>query len=419
MTLSEFATSLGLTVPQILARAIEVDESFLCVNPGSQVLSDEAEMRLRNLLGDSPQPRTRKSQRGENRRTTHGRGNERKKAGVNHKGNRTISAVADEYGVDEEELLRLALSLGYEAAANGGSLSVAQVSQLLLRLSESEQRSYGDTSSATIAIALENAGKLRDQPQSRKIRQSPNLRRTRLDVLAAQWGSSVAVLNDICRLVRIAIHDPDSPRIENDDLLRLRAALQASAIVADRWGMKSDVRLSKIASHCQVTLSDLRERCGALGITMLKRERIYRDDAVYLLVEVETARSRCSDVGPSEASERVAQPTGLDSTTNSILDLRLDGLQLTEQDFSFATLAGASFRGCELTRANFTGANLTGADFSGAILRYAVFDQAVLVEAVFDKADVRFARFGGAVLTSGQLIGALSEGAEFDSGARQ
>jgi len=150
----------------------------------------------------------------------------------------------------------------------------------------------------------------------------------------------------------------------------------------------------------------------------LKRERIYRDDTVYLLVEIESTRLQRSDVDPSEVPETVAVPSDHNSRTGSRLELRLDGLELTDQVFSFESLVGASFRRCELTRANFTGANLTGADFSGAILRYAVFEQALLDEAIFDKADVRFANFAGAVLSKGQLTSALIDGANFGGDVR-
>ncbi|MFM7082257.1 MAG: pentapeptide repeat-containing protein, partial [Actinomycetota bacterium] len=281
-----------------------------------------------------------------------------------------------------------------------------------------EQRSYGDTRSATIAIALENAGKLRDQPQSRKIRQSPNLRRTRLEVLATQWGTSVAILIELGGIIRITIHDPESPRISNDDLLKLRAALQAATTVTERWGEQADVRLSKVATYCHVSLQELRKRCETLDVHILKRERISRDDAVYLLVELGQVHHARPDAHSTDVPENAAGSVHDDSPSAKEVDLRLDGLELTDQDFSFEVLVGASFRGCELTRANFTGANLTGADFSGAILRYAVFEQALLDDALFDKADVRFANFAGVVLSEAQLTSALFEGASFGGDTR-
>jgi len=418
MTLSEFAASMGLTVPQILARAVEVDAKFLCANPGSQVLSDEAEARLRKLLGESQQSNAKKPEHDVRRRTQRGASGARKKDGIKHKGNRTVAALAEEYGVDTEELRQLALSLGYQVAEGAGSLSMAQVSQLLLRLNESAQLSFGDKSSTTIEGALKNAGRLRDQPQSRKTRQSPNLRRTRLEVLATQWDSSVAILSELCSILRITIHDPESPRISNDDLLKLRAALQATTAVAERWGEQADVRLSKIATYCHVSLQELRKRCETLEVRILKRERISRDDAVYLLVELGQAHHTRPDAHSADVPENAAGSVHDDSPSAEKVDLRLDGLELTDQDFSFEVLVGASFRGCELTRANFTGANLTGADFSGAILRYAVFEQALLDEALFDKADVRFANFGGAALAAGQFNGALTDGTNFDGDVR-
>jgi len=229
MTLSELATSMGLTVPQILARAVEVDATFLCANPGSQVLSDEAETRLGKLLAESQRPNAMKPEHDVKRHAQRGANGARKKKGINHRINRTVAALAEEYGVDTEKLRQLALSLGYQAAEGAGSLSMAQVSQLLLRLNESAQLSFGDTSSTTIEGALKNAGRLRDQPQSRKTRQFPNLRRTRLKVLAEQWGSTVVALTDMCGLVRITIHDPASPRIANDNILRFRAAMSSHA----------------------------------------------------------------------------------------------------------------------------------------------------------------------------------------------
>lgn len=417
MTLSELATSMGLTVPQILARAVEVDAKFLCANPGSQELSDEAEARLRKLLGETQQSTAKKPEHDVRRRTQRG-GGARKKEGLNHKGNRTVAALAEDYGVDTEELRKLALSLGYQVAEGAGSLSVAQVSQLLLRLNESAQLSFGDTSLATIEGALKNAGRLRDQPQSRKIRQSPNLRRTRLEVLATQWDTSDVILIELSGIIRITVHDPESPRISNDDLLKLRAALQATTAVAERWGEQADVRLSKIATYCHVSLQELRKRCETLGVNILKRERISRDDVVYLLVELGQAHPTRPDALPADVPENAAGSVHDVSSSAKKVDLRLDGLELTDQDFSFEVLVGASFRGCELTRANFTGANLTGADFSGAILRYAVFEQALLDEALFDKADVRFAKFAGVVLSEAQLSSALIEGASFAGDTR-
>jgi len=418
MTLSELATSMGLTVPQILARAVEVDAKFLCANPGSQDLSDEAEAHLRTLLAETPQPNAKKPEHDVRRRTQRGVSGARKKDGINHKGNRTVAALAEEYGVDTEELRQLALSLGYQVAEGAGSLSMAQVSQLLLRLNESAQISFGDTGSTTIEAALKNAGRLRDQPQSRKIRQSPNLRRTRLGVLTTQWDSSVAILGELCSVMRITIHDPESPRISNDDLLKLRAALQATTTVAERWGEQADVRLSKIATYCHVSLQELRKRCETLDVNILKRERVSRDDAVYLLVELGQVHHTRPDALSADVPENATGSVHDDSPSAKKVDLRLDGLELTDQDFSFEVLVGASFRGCELTRANFTGANLTGADFSGAILRYAVFEQALLDEALFDKADVRFANFAGVVLSEAQLASALVEGASFGGDAR-
>lgn len=418
MTLSEFASSMGLTVPQILARAVEVDAAFLCDNPGPQVLSDEAERRLRALLGDSEQLESKKPEHDRRQISRRGGGEARRKRGINHAINRTVEALADEYGVDTEELRQLALSLGYQVAESTGSLSVAQVGQLLLRLNESKQLSFGDTTSATVAGVLKNAGKLRDQPQSRKTRQSPNLRRTRLAILAQQWDSTVAFLTEVCGHVRITIHDATSPRISNDDILMLRSALQASVFVADRWGMQTDVRLSKIASHCGVSLAAVRQLCEELDVTMLKRERVCRNDAVYLLVAIETTSARSPGESASEASETGAEPSDYDSRSGAQLDLRLDGLVLTGQNFSFCVLKGASFRECELTRANFTGANLAGADFSGAILRYSVFENALLDRAIFVNADVRFANFGAAALSAGQLDSALTDGAKFDDQGR-
>jgi hypothetical protein len=127
MTLSEFATSMGLTVPQILARAVEVDPGFLCADRGSQVLSDAAEARLRELLQDSKDDRADKPKRKVKRPTKREEVGTRKKQGVNHKDNRTIAALADEYGVETEELRQLALSLGYQAAEGDGSLSMSKV----------------------------------------------------------------------------------------------------------------------------------------------------------------------------------------------------------------------------------------------------------------------------------------------------
>ena len=414
MTLSEFATSMGLTVPQILARAVEVDPGFLCANPGSQVLSDEAEARLRGLLQDPKDDCTDKPERRVKRRAKKDDdAGARIQRGVNHRGNRTIVAIAAEYGIETEELRQLALSLGYQAAEGSGSLSIAQVSQLLLRLNESTRLSFGDTSSATIAGVINTAEKLRDQPQSRKIRRSPNLRRTRLEVLAKKWDFAVEVLSDICKLVRVEIHDPASPRIENSDILTLHAAMHANAIVADRWGTLADVRLSKIASHCGVSLAWLRELCDGLKIQIQKRERVNLGDAVYLLVEIEAKRPPRSNEAPSDTRVTVKETSKISTPADSSLELSLDGLELADQDFSNASLAGASFRCSDLTRANFTGANLTGADFSEAILRYAVFEQALLGDAVFRNADVRYARFSGVVLSPGQLSGALVDGAEF------
>jgi len=418
MTLSEFAASMGLTVPQILARAVEVDAKFLCANPGSQELSDEVEARLRELLGESQQSNAKKPEHDVRRRTQRGASGARKKEGLNHKSNRTVAALAEEYGVDTEELRQLALSLGYQAAEGAGSLSMAQVSQLLLRLNESTQLSFGDTGSTTIEAALKNAGRLRDQPQSRKIRQSPNLRRTRLEVLATQWATSDVILIELSGIIRITVHDPESPRISNDDLLKLRAALQAATTVAERWGEQADVRLSKIATYCHVSLQELRKRCETLDVNILKRERVSRDDAVYLLVELGQVHHTRPDALSADVPENATGSVHDDSPSAKKVDLRLDGLELTDQDFSFEVLVGASFRGCELTRANFTGANLTGADFSGAILRYAVFEQALLDEALFDKADVRFANFAGVVLSEAQLASALVEGASFGGDAR-
>lgn len=405
---------MGLTVPQILARAVEVDAAFLCDNPGPQLLSDEAERRLRALLGGSEQIDAKKPERDGRRNSKRGGGEARKKKGINHEINRTVEALAVEYGVGTEELRQLALSLGYQVAEGAGSFSVAQVGQLLLRLNDLEQLSFGDTTAATVASVLQNAGKLRDQPQSRKTRQSPNLRRTRLAILAQQWDSTVAFLTEVCGHVRITIHDAVSPRISNDDILMLRGALQASVFVADRWGMQSDVRLSKIASHCGVSLVAVRQLCEELTIEVLRRERVCLNDAVYLLVAIEATSARRSAESASGASETGAEPADQDSRGGAQLDLRLDGLVLTDQDFSFSVLKGASFRECELTRANFTGANLCGADFSGAIMRYAVFENALLDQAIFDNADARFANFGAVVLSAGQLDSALTDGAKFD-----
>jgi len=418
MTLAEFASSLGFTVPQILARAVQVDPSLVCADPGSQLLDSGSEAKLRELLSDAlehvePKPAaklSRKAQRTKKQADS--------QFGISRQSNRSISALAAEYGIDPIELKKVAISLGYPFPRNSEQLSIAQVNRLLLHLNESTERSYGDGKSTTIAGALRNAGKIRDQPHSRKIRPSPNLRRTRLEVLTAQWGPSVVALSDMCKLVRIMIHDSETPRIANVDLFKLRAALQASAFVTERWGTQSDVRLSKISSHCQASLAAVRQQCVSLGIEVLKRDKIRRDDAVYLLVEIEGSHPQGSEVISIEVLKTEANPTAYASAKDSKLELRLDGLELTDQDFSFASLSGASFRGCELTRANFTGANLTGADFSGAILRYAVFEHAELENAVFDKADVRFAKFGGAVVAAGQLMSAISKGAEFESGER-
>ena len=418
MTLSELATSLGLTVPQILARAVEVDAKFLCTNPGSQDVSDEAEVRLRKLLRNAQQPNANEPGHDIKRRPRRGASGARKKDGINHKVNRTVAALAEEYGVETEELRQLALSLGYQVADGSGSLSMAQVSQLLLRLNESTKLSFGDSSSTTIEGALKNAGRLRDQPQSRKIRQSPNLRRTRLEVLATQWGSSVATLCELSSIIRITIHDPESPRVSNDDLLKLRAALQAITFVTERWGDQADVRLSKIATYCHVSLRELRERCETLDLRVLKRERISRDDAVYLLVELGHAHHKHPKDSAAKIPENTTASAHDDDSFDQKADLRLDGLELTDQDFSFAELAGASFRGSELTRANFIGANLAGADFSGAVLRYAVFEGAILDQAMFDKADARFAIFGSVALAAGQLDGALTDGAKFGDQVR-
>lgn len=188
--------------------------------------------------------------------------------------------------------------------------------------------------------------------------------------------------------------------------------------VRDRWGVLTDVRLSKIASYCGVSLAWLREFCESLGITMQKRERINLGDVVYLLVELEVARPPTSEESPSIVPGAETETTNLGTRADSSLGLRLDGLELTDQDFSSAALSGASFRGCELTRANFAGANLAGADFTGAILRYAVFTRADLSEAIFTRADVRFAKFFGTALAAGQLTGALTDGAEFESSGR-
>lgn len=418
MKLSELASSMGLTVPQILARAVEIDAKFLCANPGSQDLSVVAEARLRKLLRETQQSNTKKPEHGVRRRTQRGAYGARRKDGINHKVNYTVAALAEEYGVDTEELRQLALSLGYQVSEGAGSLSMAQVSQLLLRLNGSAQLSFGDTGSTTIETALKNAGRLRDQPQSRKIRQSPNLRRTRLEILATQWATSVAILIELSSIIRITLHDPESPRISNDDLLKLREALQATTAVAERWGEKADVRLSKIATYCHVSLHELRKRCENLDVKVLKRERVSRDDAVYLLVELGQAHHPRPDALSTGLPENATGSVHDDSPSPKRIDLRLDGLELTDQDFSFEVLVGASFCGCELTRANFTGANLTGADFSGAILRYAIFEQALLDKAVFDKADARFANFGGVVLSEAQLSSALIEGASFGGGIR-
>lgn len=418
MTLAEFALSLGLTVPQILARAVQVDPSFVCADPGSQLLNSGSEAKLRELLSDASEPVEAKPDTKLSRKAQRTKKQADSQFGISRQSNRSISALAAEYGIDPIELKKVAISLGYSFPRNSEKLSIAQVNRLLLHLNESTERSYGDANSNTIAGALKNAGKLRDQPQSLKIRPSPNLRRTRLEVLTAQWGPSVVVLSDMCRLVRIMIHDPETPRIANDDLLKLRAALQASVFATERWGAQSDVRLSKITSHCRVSLADLRKQCVSLGIEILKRDRICRDDAVYLLVEIESLRQQRSEVVSVEVLKTEANPTASAAATDSRLELRLDDLVLTDQDFSFAVLSDASFRGCELTRANFTGANLTGADFSGAILRYAVFEHTILENAVFDKADVRFAKFGGAVIAAGQLMSAISNGAEFEGGER-
>jgi len=416
MTLSELAASLGLTVPQILARAVQVDPRLLSADPGSQVLSQDTEMKLRTLLEESLKDDVTTSQPKGSRSSQRRSDRSRTNAGVKDKHNRSIAALADEYGFDHDELIGLALSLGYQAAARGGKLSIAQVNQLLLHLNKSAELSFGEANSTTIAGAIKNAGKLREKPQSRKLRNSPNLRRTRLEVLALQWNTSVSTLSELCGVVRIAIHDPESPRIANDDLLKLRTALHVSLLVAERWEAQPDVRLSKIAGHCKTSLLDLRNLCETLGITMLKRERIHRDDVVYLLVEIERSQSQRTRQSPA-ATSGITHGLTLDSApTDPKIELRLDGLSLTEQDFSFATLTGASFRGCELTRANFTGADLIGADFSGAILRYAVFERAVLRDAVFERADVRFAKFGGAVINVDQLVSALVEGAEIADG---
>jgi hypothetical protein len=256
MTLSEFATSMGLTVPQILARAVEVDPKFLCNNPGSQVLSDEAETRLRNLLQDSTNDRAANPERKVKRPAK--RDDEvglRKKRGLTHKSNRTIAALAHEYGVEIEELRQLALSLGYQATEGDGSLSVSQVSQLLLRLNESAQVSFGDTSSTTIAGVIKNAGKLRDQPQSHKIRQSPNLRRTRLEVLAKKWDSTMEVLSDICSLVRVEIYDPediDPPIVVRRSMPRrlLGLALMDAHVIVVRHARPSQLTLLHELTHC-------------------------------------------------------------------------------------------------------------------------------------------------------------------------
>lgn len=418
MTLSELATSLGLTVPQILARAVEVDAKFLCTNPGSQDVSEEAEIRLRKLMGKAHDPNANEPGHDVRRRPRRGASGARKNDGINHKASRTVAALAGEYGVDTEELRQLALSLGYQIADGSGSLSMAQVSQLLLRLNESTQLSFGDSSPTTIEGALKNAGRLRDQPQSRKVRQSPNLRRTRLQVLATQWGTSVATLCELSSIIRITIHDPESPRVSNDDLLKLRAALQVITSITERWGDQADVRLSKIATYYHVSLRELRERCETLDVRVLKRERISRDDAAYLLVELGHTHHKHPKDSAVKIPEHTTASAHDDDSFNQKVDLRLDGLELTEQDFSFAELAGASFRGSELTRANFTGANLAGADFSGAVLRYAVFESAILDRAMFDKADARFANFGAVALSAGQLDGALTDGAAFGDQGR-
>jgi hypothetical protein len=411
MTLSELAESMGLTVPQIVARAVKVDPVFLCADPGAVELSDDAESRLRKLLAKSPRRDTGKSGLDQQHHTRKGAPHARKKAGINHKSNRSFAAVAERYGIDEGELRQLALSLGYQAARTGGVLSIAQINQLLRHLNESSPRSFGETGPSTISSALQDAGKLREQQRTRKTRPSPNLRRTRLELLGLQWGLSVATLIDLCNLVRIAIYDPTSPRIDNGDRSKLHAAIEAKAFVIDQWGEQADVRLSKIASKCQVSLAALRETCKRLGIAELKRERICRDDAAYLILEIRMMDPQPPDVGSSEIPESPAGTADDGSRSDSGAELRLDGLELSDQDFSYGDFAGASFRGCDLTRANFTGAILTGVDFSGAILRYAVFEDAVLDEARFDAADVRYARFGEANLSAEQLTSALSDGA--------
>lgn len=419
MTLSEFASSVGLTVPQILARAVEIDAKLLCTNPGAQLLSDEAETRLRELIEKSQLTDGAQPPRDDKRRMRRERVKEHKERRITPQRNFTIDSLASEYDVDPAELREVARSLGYQTADCGGSLSIAQVDQLLLRLNESAQLSFGDTSSITLVNVIKNAGKLREQPQSQKTRRSPNLRRTRLETLAEQWGATPATLSDVCKLVRITVYDPTSPRIANGDIIRLRAALQASAFVADRWGTQSDVRLSKIASNCRVPLALVRQLSESLGITLLKRDRIYRNDAVYLLVEIEATRPQRLADSHLEDSETAAGPSNDECRNGSELNLCLDGLVLTDQDFSFGVFKGASFRGCELTRANFTGANLAGADFSSAIMRYAVFENALLEDAVLDNADVRFADFTGVVLSEGQLTSALIEGASFGGDVRQ
>jgi uncharacterized protein YjbI with pentapeptide repeats len=223
------------------------------------------------------------------------------------------------------------------------------------------------------------------------------------------------VLSDICSLVRVEVYDPATPRIENDDILTLRAALHANAVVAKRWGTLADIRLSKLASHSGVSLARLRELCEGLGIGLQKRERVNSGDAVYLLVKIDATRTPRSNEAVSDVPDTETVTPNHDAPAGSSLELRLDGLELIDQDFSNAALAGASFCGSDLTRANFTGANLTCADFTGAILRYAVFTRAAVDKAIFTNADVRFAKFVGTTVSAGQLTGALTDGAEFES----
>jgi len=109
MTLSKLAASLGLTVPQILARAVQVDPSLLSADPGSQVLSQDTEMKLRTSLMEALKDDATTSQPKGSRSSQRRSDRSRMNAGVKYKNNRSIAALADEYGFDHDELIGLAL----------------------------------------------------------------------------------------------------------------------------------------------------------------------------------------------------------------------------------------------------------------------------------------------------------------------